>query len=39
VRKFPAAKISLYDIYEERIQSLKEEGAGPNWDGTHEPKL
>lgn len=31
----PGAKIALFDIYEERIRKLSEEGVPEGWDGSH----
>jgi len=39
VKKFPAANIDLFDIYEDRIKTLEETGVPSNWDGVHTPAL
>ncbi len=33
VRQSPGARIALFDIYEERIRQLAQDGAPENWDG------
>ncbi len=35
IKKFPAARIALFDIYEERIKELDKNGVPENWDGIH----
>ncbi|NOX82348.1 MAG: adenylate/guanylate cyclase domain-containing protein [Alphaproteobacteria bacterium] len=35
-KKSPGAKIALFDIYEERVRKLSEQGAPEDWDGVHE---
>lgn len=39
VRKFPAANINLFDIYEERIKTLEENGTPDKWTGVHPAAL
>ena len=34
-KQSPGAKIALFDIYEERIQKMIDEGAPDGWDGVH----
>ena len=34
-RQSPGAKIPLFDIYEERIEKMSENGAPEDWDGAH----
>ena len=38
-RKNPATKIALFDIYEARINTLRETGVPSDWDGVHQPPL
>lgn len=35
----PGAKIALFDIYEERIQTMSEQETPPDWDGSHLVKI
>lgn len=35
VKESPGSKIALFDIYEERIRKMAEEGAPADWDGAH----
>ncbi|MGE0408875.1 MAG: CHASE2 domain-containing protein [Amphiplicatus sp.] len=34
-KESPGAKIALFDIYEERLRKMIEEGPPANWDGAH----
>ncbi|MEE2692877.1 MAG: CHASE2 domain-containing protein [Pseudomonadota bacterium] len=35
VKESPGSKIALFDIYEERIRKMAEQGAPADWDGAH----
>ncbi|MBB5518382.1 CHASE2 domain-containing protein [Amphiplicatus metriothermophilus] len=35
VKESPGSNIALFDIYEERIRKMAEEGAPADWDGAH----
>ena len=39
VRKFPAASISLFDIYEQRIKELEDKGLPSEWKGIHQAAI
>ncbi|MEX0645099.1 MAG: CHASE2 domain-containing protein [Parvularculaceae bacterium] len=36
VKESPGAKIALFDIYEERLRRISEQGAPADWDGAHQ---
>ena len=35
VKESPGAAIAVFDMYEERIETMAERGAPPDWDGAH----
>lgn len=39
IKKFPAAKIALFDIYDDRIADLQRKANVIGWDGVHQPAL
>ncbi len=36
VKESPGARIALFDIYEERLKKIAEQGPPANWDGAHQ---